>query len=397
MDQRQVALTTKRMIDARAVLVRDNPFFGRLSLGLQLACASCETACTDGERLIFDPDFAARMKTEKEMQFVILHEVLHCALEHYTRVGSRDSELYNIACDIVVNSIILGMWGLDTFQVAGSEPMHIAPDGLEGREYNAEQVYQMLLSDAEEKGSGADSDSLPDKNKGQTIDRHDVWRAITNEARTRDIWKKRIQKAAADCKGVHLPPSIRKIAEGLQRRSRIDWKQLLHDFLQYDEFDYNFSPPDRRFSDGDYFLPAFQADEDLGSARDIWVCVDTSGSVTDQELKEVMDEVQDAMRQAGLTGFVSFFDEFITEPVPFTTEEEFGAIPPVGGGWTSFQPIFRKLKEWFHPDMPRAILIFTDGYVCDFPKEESAMEVPVIWLISKGGNTDVPWGKVIAL
>lgn len=29
MNQKNVALTTKRMIDARTILVRDNPFFGR--------------------------------------------------------------------------------------------------------------------------------------------------------------------------------------------------------------------------------------------------------------------------------------------------------------------------------------------------------------------------------
>mgnify|MGYP000296754006 CR=1 FL=1 len=42
MDQKQVALTTKRMINARVVLVRDNPFFRCLSLGLQLAYSPVE-------------------------------------------------------------------------------------------------------------------------------------------------------------------------------------------------------------------------------------------------------------------------------------------------------------------------------------------------------------------
>lgn len=78
--------------------------------GTAAGLLTCGTACTDGERLIFDPDFAARLKTEKEMQFVILHELLHCVLEHCTRVSNRDSEFYNIACDIVVNSTILSMW-----------------------------------------------------------------------------------------------------------------------------------------------------------------------------------------------------------------------------------------------------------------------------------------------
>lgn len=397
MDQKQIALTTKRMIDARAVLVRDNPFFGRLSLGLQLACASCGTACTDGERLIFDPDFASRLKTEKEMQFVILHEVLHCVLEHCTRVGNSNSMLYNIACDIVVNSTILGMWGIDSFQVADFEPMHIAPDGKEGREYNAEEVYQMLLSNQEDDGFSV-SYELSDGDGTQSVDRHDVWKAIQDESVIRDIWNERIQKAFSDCKNYDpLPSSIREIAEEMNQRSKVNWKQLLHDFLQFDEFDYSFLPPDRRFSSGEYYLPAFNMDEEKGSARDIWICIDTSASVTNKELKMAINEVQDAMRQTGLTGAVSFFDGNITDPVSFTTEDEFDAIKPVGGGGTSYHPIFRCLTEQFYPDLPRAILIFTDGYVFGWPEEKEAMNVPVLWLISKGGNTDVPWGKLIEL
>lgn len=396
MDQMQVALTTKRMVDARAVLVRDNPFFGRLSLGLQLACASCGTACTDGERLIFDPDFAARLETEQEMQFVILHEVLHCVLEHCTRVGNRDSELYNIACDIVVNSTILGMWGLDTFQVGGFEPMHVTPNGVEGCEYNAEEVYQMLLNEVDKNDGDTLSASLSGNNSAQVIDRHDVWKAIGNESSLRDTWNERIRKAVSDCRGIlKIPPSIRKIADELQNRSKMDWKQMLHDFLQYDEYDYSFTPPDRRFSSGEYYLPAYNIDGDRGSVRDIWICMDTSASVSDKELQDAMNEVQDAMRQAGLTGSISFFDGSITEPVEFTNQKELAEITPVGGGGTSYHPIFRHLPEWFYPDLPKAILIFTDGYVNSWPKEEQTMDVPVIWLISKGGNTKIPWGKVI--
>ena len=102
MDQKKVAIHAKRMIDARCVLIRDNPFFGRLAMELQLTCAPCGTACTNGKWLVVDPDFAEKLQTDREMEFVLLHEILHCVLDHCTRRGSRDAELYNIACDIVV-------------------------------------------------------------------------------------------------------------------------------------------------------------------------------------------------------------------------------------------------------------------------------------------------------
>ena len=390
MDQRATAMTARRMMDARARLIRDNPFFGHLAMGLQLACGPCGTACTDGERLVFDPAFAEKLQTDREMEFVILHEILHCVLEHCTRGGTREAGLYNAACDIVVNSTILEMWALSTIQVAGEEPPHLAPDGNEGRIYSAEEVYRMLLENSTRHPAGI-------AQSGGVVDRHDVWQGIENQEQVRDTWNRNIKNAARACQeGCGLSPALRELVKKLNRRSQADWRQLLHDFLQNDTFDYSFLPPDRRYC-GDFFLPAFNLDEDQGSARDIWVCVDTSASISAEQLTAAMLEIQDAMRQSGLSGMISFFDGEITDPIPFTTEEEFRKIPPRGGGGTSFHAIFRYLQEKLARELPRAILIFTDGHVWQWPAEREAMGVPVLWLICKDGNTKVPWGQVAEL
>lgn len=394
MDQKQMALTAKRMTEARARLVRDNPFFGHLALGLQLACAPCGTACTDGERLIFDPSFAEQLKTDKEMEFVTIHEVLHCAMGHCTRGNGLNQELFNIACDLVVNSTILEMWGMNSFRVAGENVMHLAPDGKEGRDHNAEEIYDMLLKQKSPQNGKAGCGKPQSGSEWQTLDRHDIWQTIDQKDRIRDIWNRRIVEAASACQGTgQMTSSVRALAESLLYRSETDWKQLLHDFIQYDTYDYSFLPPDRRFSDSNFFLPAFNIDLDQGSVHDIWVCVDTSGSVENGQLAEVMEEIQDAMRQTGLTGAVSFFDVDITEPEPFETEEKFHKITPKGGGGTSFHVIFDYLRDHLSNTPPKAILVFTDGYA-HWPKEESAMGIPVLWLIRKGENVNAPWGRV---
>lgn len=386
MDQKKAIITAKRITNARAVLVRDNPFFGHLALGLQIACAPCGTACTDGERLIFDPDFAEQLHADREMEFVVLHEVLHCVLEHCTRGGGLEQELYNIACDLVVNSTILSMWGLTDFQVAGEMVVHRVPDGREGCDFSAEEIYRMLLRPGGgQKGTGG----------GQPLDRHDVWASIQQKKCLQDRWNQRIMQAVGACQGTtQLPQSVRKVAESLMRRSVVDWKQMLHDFIQHDAYDYSFLPPDRRFSDGEFYLPAYNVDEDQGTVHDIWVCVDTSGSISDQCLYAVMAEIQDAIRQTGMTGAVSFFDMEITPPCPFESEEEFRKIIPKGGGGTSFHVIFQYLQKKMSMELPKAILVFTDGYVWSWPPKEEAMGVPVLWLICQGGNPDVPWGQV---
>lgn len=254
----------------------------------------------------------------------------------------------------------------------------------EGRLYNAEEIYYMLICEQGNANEGA-------------FDRHDLWQGIYDKARLQDDWNGRIRKAVKECgDSAGMPQSIRRIVQALAERVGLDWKQLLHDFIQFDRFDYNFLPPDRRYSDSDFYLPAYNVDEDNGSANHIWVCVDTSGSISEEELACAMAEILDAMAQAGLKGSISFFDSQITEPVPFETEEDFKKITPSGGGGTSFQIIFDYLREKLCGDLPRAILVFTDGYA-KWPKEQDALEVPVLWLISREGKDDAPWGRVAKL
>lgn len=384
MDQMKVKQTVRRMTEARAALVRDNPFFGHLAMGLQLACAPCETVCTDGKRLIFAPEFAEQLSVQ-ELQFVTLHEVMHCVLEHCIRGRNLHSLLFNIACDIVVNSTILDMWGLDTFKVVSEEAMHLAPDGKEGRIYSAEEIYHMLL---QKQGK------VP---KVSSFDRHDLWQGSCDKTQLRDDWNGRIRNAIKACgDSAGMPQSIRKVVQELANRADLDWKQLLHDFLQFDQHDYTFLPPDRRYGGSDLYFPAFNVDEDDGSANDIWVCVDTSASISAEELATAMTEILDAMRQARLKGKISFFDSNITEPEPFESEAELKKITPNGGGGTSFQIIFDYLQERMYPEMPKAILIFTDGFAC-WPEEQDAMEVPILWMISSDGRDSAPWGRVVKL
>lgn len=417
MDEMKVKNTVRRMTEERALLIKNNPFFGHLSMGLQLACAPCKTACTDGSRLIFDPAFAEKL-SDQELQFVILHEVLHCVFRHCIR-GGLHSVLYNIACDIVVNSTILAMWGQESMMIAGEKAMHLAPDGKEGREYNAEEIYQMLIHQNHTNGiyqmqtdqNNANKSSQMQTNQNppasmqtdnegfekSSFDRHDIWQGICDKAQLQDNWNRKIQSAFRQCgDSTGMPQQVRTIVQDIARRSGLNWKQLLHDFLQSDTYDYNFLPPDRRYAFSDFYLPAYNMDEEHQTADDIWVCIDTSGSVTGEELTCTMAEILDAMRQAGLKGRISFFDSNITEPEPFEFENDLKNLTAQGGGGTSFHIIFRYLKEKLYPDLPRAILIFTDGYA-RFPEQKEALDVPVLWLICKGGNADVPWGQVIQL
>ena len=137
----------RRLLLSRMRILNTHGFYGLLLMHMVYSIdENAETAYTDGTRIAFGPEFLESL-TDSELDFVMMHEILHVVLQHCIRGKDRDHERMNIACDIVVNSNILLENNMDHRSITLSkwgESMHIAPDGKEGHEYTAEQVYDML-------------------------------------------------------------------------------------------------------------------------------------------------------------------------------------------------------------------------------------------------------------
>ena len=140
----------KRLQNARLDLLRKQPFYALLLMHMKFALdKSCEHSYTDGNRICFNPDFLDEID-DNELEFVLMHNVLHAALAHPFRVQSDyDLEVFDEACDIVVNSNILYSFGGKdlskiTLKKYGVMP-HITPSGKEGYELTLEQVYNELM------------------------------------------------------------------------------------------------------------------------------------------------------------------------------------------------------------------------------------------------------------
>jgi predicted metal-dependent peptidase len=96
----------QRLSRARTQLLLNQPFFGTLSLRLKLEEGPIPTMATNGRRIIYNAEFVAKLKPA-ELEEVLAHEVMHCALGHQCRRGSRDPELWNRAADFAINTIVL--------------------------------------------------------------------------------------------------------------------------------------------------------------------------------------------------------------------------------------------------------------------------------------------------
>ena len=412
----------KKLQEARFSLMRTHPFYAVLLMHINFGLDNyAETAYTDGKLIAFAPDFLDKL-SNNEVQFVLMHEVMHIVLNHCNRlINGMDLEIFNIACDIVVNSNILYSFNKDVSKITVKEfgeMMHLTPDGKEGYDYTAEEVYQMLLKEKSnkknEKGNeekstdkkgnnSSEKDNFSEKSKSleedqMGFDDHSYWKN-SNDQETKEEWKqiaieaKKMQDEfdKKTNKSGSLPMLLeRQIDEYIHPQT--NWREILHDFIQIDIVDYSFNPPDRRMQDNSLILPDFNEKEEI--VKNIWFIVDTSGSIGKKELTIALSEIKGALDQFNnhLEAQISFFDADITEPMNFSSIKEFQEIKAVGGGGTSFQIIFEKLDEYFKDEKPSYIIILTDGCAI-FPQEEVRQEIPVLWLINNEYVTP-PWGKV---
>lgn len=82
------------------------PFFSSLLRNLTwIYTFQVPTQATDGTRLLVNPEFTSKLSI-KMKAFVMMHEVMHCALDHMQRGKGHNPEKSNIAADYEVNALL---------------------------------------------------------------------------------------------------------------------------------------------------------------------------------------------------------------------------------------------------------------------------------------------------
>jgi predicted metal-dependent peptidase len=289
----------------------------------------------------------------------------------------------------------------------GGPQMHVAPDGREGSECTAEEIYSILekkykqfvknLRNKLKKDGYASWDVHDAGNNGEDgSDGQPNYDAVFMDA----LWQSWILNAAEVTKkyGVKgrgtVPGFVERYVNNVTE-PKLDWRVILNEFVQEEINDYSFTPPDRRFSDSPFYLPDYN-DTDY-SVKKLLFMIDASGSMSDDDVAEVYSEVKGAIDQFNgkLQGWLGFFDGVVYPPEEFKNEEEFAVIRPQGGGGTSFDIIFDYVRDKMTDDPPVLIIILTDGYA-PFPDEKAADDKPVLWILTTN-DVNPPWGKVARL
>lgn len=362
---------------ARVKTLMQTPFFGQLLCNLIVEEEeSVDTMATDGKKLYYNPEFVVSLD-QKELNFVNVHEVLHVALGHIWRKGTRAHSLWNIACDYAINGIIQESIEADA---KAASILQLPSCGVLYREdllgMSAEEIYEKLYKDTTQE----DIDEMIEK----MLDNHDVWEEAETQSdkdKKESDWSGKLIQASKSVQADKIPAGLKRIIDKLTNPTK-NWREEISDFCQPEVNDYSFAPPDRRYGDSDFFLPDFN--EPINVAKDVLVVMDTSASITQAQETAFYSETYGAINQFGdkLTGWVMFFDGEPYDPIRFDSAEEMIQIAPKGGGGTDFIKVFNKIRDLIDNGSHNfsGVMFCTDGYD-DFPRENPIPEIPLLWVM----------------
>ncbi len=402
-----------RLASARAKLILDKPFLGALVLRLPLAAAGawCRTTATDARTLYFNPQWIASLSSA-ELQFALAHEALHCALGHFARRGHRVQRLWDLACDFAINPLLLdeglkpplGAQVLSLYRGMAAEEIYPCLDDSLDQETLDDHVW-----DGDEGGQGGDGGNgsgqpPPKVGAGDTAQDTPTWNPADEQnagpppplsAREKEQlqqqWQRHLAGAAQRAREAgKLSGNLARLAESALA-PQVSWRAALAQYLsQAARDDYSWLRPSRRTgeSSSDVLWPSLRS-----HAGDIFVALDTSGSIADADLAQFVGELNAIKGTLPVRITLVACDAALAPDAPWVCEPWQELRLPrqfEGGGGTAFTPVFEWIeREGAHPD---ALVYFTDGEA-EFPK--LAPYYPVLWLIK--GKAPVPWGRRIQL
>ena len=319
------------------------------------------------------------------------HEMLHLAFFHpLMRDSFQDAKLFNIAADMEINQYIEDQYLPESGIKLDSFPGIVFPEKAGTRTYydilsqNQDNQTLQNLMDAMGQGQPQSEDGLDNPN-------HD-WEEFEgmSDAEKRlmqtqmEYQMKELAEEVKKSRGT-VPGEIKELIKNFNvfEQPKFDWKGYIRRFIGRSVKVYTKKLRrkfNKRFEDN----PGLK----IKQKKHILVAVDTSGSVSTDELKEFFSEVHH-MHKTGCDVTVVQCDTAISDIRPYKQSNE---IALHGRGGTSFEPVI----EYYDANQKKytCLIYFTDG-------EAPAPAKPrghILWVLSSRSeiNNKLP-GQIIKL
>ena len=402
-----------RLTRSRVQLALETPFLASAVMRLPLRSVGsadwCATMATDGYHLFYNPTWCATL-TDAEMRGVLAHEVLHALLDHLGRRGDREPRVWNIACDIAINLMLIdagfelpgGGWVLRNYmgqtaeQIYADLPANLARLaallGHEGREPDPDRKGRGVGDDGDPDpagvvpGAGAD---LLDPEHPSVVPLRD--RDAPDREQLRELRANLRTEAATHLHGQRAGWFRQECA--MVAEAHIDWRVVLRHWL-HDRIrtDWSSWPYAKKHLHRGLYLPSMG----IESPGAIVFAIDTSGSMSIELLSRIVAELR-AFRETFPCELVVIQADATVQSVRRYEAMDGTDVPSVmtleGRGGTDFRPVFAHVAGQ-RPAGSMVMIYATDGYGT-FPDRPPPW--PVIWLVTPEGTDEVPFGVRVGL
>ncbi len=374
------------------------------------------TIATDGVHLFYNPTYLASSYRDDPVRVnrAYLHLILHGIFHHLTRCGERDTEDWNLACDIAVESIIDSMDYHCVRQIVTDQKKDYYHQ-LSLSVLNAEQVYTQLrgipyhtkeamrtiftaddhqfweqFSDEQtkqpEQGGGQDDGEEPPPDRDEVEQK---WQDISQKTQTAmETFHRDLNLMAGD-----LLQQLR-----IENRTRVDYHKFLQQFavlreevsIDPDSFDYGFYSYGLQLY---HNIPLIEELEyrEAKKIHDFVISIDTSGSCSETLMQHFLEQTVSMLLDSN-----SFFhtvnvhivqcDADIQSDTKITNmqqlKETMQDFKTAGNGDTDFRPVFTYVDDLIQKgelSHLQGLLFFTDGYGI-FPRKRPSYDTAFIFL-----------------
>jgi predicted metal-dependent peptidase len=394
-----------RIIVARVGLLLRHPFFGNMATRLRIQPADdwLPTAAVDGRNLYFNTQFFNAM-SNKEIEFVIAHEILHCVFDHLGRREDRQPLLHNIASDYIVNNVLVR-------DHIGEKPKLV--DCYQDFKYDgwtSEEVYEDLKKEAEERGKefleelgelldehldmegdgdGDGDGDEKDSEGGQDGKSKRPKYSKEEMQKIKDEIKEGMMQAAQAAGAGNTPAEVQRMIKELTE-PKMNWRELLRQQIQSTiRNDYTFARPSRKGWHTGAVLPGMNFDETI----DVAIALDMSGSIGDSQARDFLSEVKGIMDEYKDYNIKLWcFDTKVYNEQDFSADngDELLEYEIMGGGGTEFDCNWEYMKEQGY--VPKKFLMFTDGYPWGSWGDEDYCETVFVIHSHYDKNLQAPFG-----
>lgn len=345
--------------------------------------------------MFFNREFIDKLDDD-ELLGVILHETLHLALYHNVRNVDKNMQLWNIACDLEVNSIIDSM----KFKLPKGGLMPQRDFELASR-LSAENYYDAIyrkIEDQKKNGNGGQG-GFSIEGMG-TLDDHSQWSKTESESEmvkqmVDTVVKPAIQKNENDINRSSIKDNITEAlreVSGKKNRSarygdqpgnyiskinvtgngKVKWNYILNRLIRR-TLSSNYTPSFKRTSRR--YGELVKGKIKNHKIDSIVVAVDTSGSINRDLHERFMEEIILIRRMFKIEIRYIQCDTEVTQDIKLKRYTNVEDIAIKGGGGTDFRPVFDYIKQKNYK--PNAILYFTDGQGT-YPEKSN---IDTLWII----------------